>query len=351
MRRAILTSKNVTILPHSNADPDALGSACVLAYLVNKINPVANVRIVVSDGIGGECKDLARLCIEMNIRIEAVKRFQQVETRIEDLCILVDVASTEHLRYAKQILKTCKTIAILDHHSIHNYETDLFTNSEVIYFVDPAASSTAEIVYRFINEFNVKVESDFLKILLAGIIWDTKRFQRISSNTFKYVNEMIERGVQYAETIKLVENVKPVYSRIARIKCLLRHRGFKATINNKEIYIAISEVGAYESDCASTLITIGYDIAFIINTDESLKILRIIYRARENLIEDVKLDVYENIIKKLTDLFGGGGGGHKGAGGAVLRTFNVETVIAEIIKILNRISGNNLVEFVENRVG
>ncbi len=341
----------MTILPHSNADPDALGSACVLAYLINKMNPVANVRIVVSDGIGSECKDITNLCIERNIKIETVKRVQQVKTRIEDLCILVDVASTEQLKHTKPILTTCKMIMVIDHHDIHDYEADLLSDKEVVYLLDPVASSTAEMVYKLINELNVMIEADLLKILLAGIVWDTKRFLRVSPNTFKYISEMIERGVQYVEALKIIENVRPIYSRIARIKCLLRHRGFRATINNREVYIAISEVGAYESDCATALLTMGYDVAFIINMDESLKMIRFIYRARENIIEDLQLNVYENIIKKLIDLFGGSGGGHKGAGGAILRIFNMEVVVTEIIKILNTISNNNLTEFVENKVG
>lgn len=351
IQTSISTSKNITILPHSNADPDALSSACVLAYAIGKMNSMANIRIVVSDGIGSECKDIANLCIEKNMKIEVVKRLQQVKTRVEDLCILVDVASTEQLRYAKSILTTCRIIMIIDHHDIHDYESDLLNGKEVIYFLDSTASSTAEIVYRFINELNIMIEANLLKILLAGIIWDTKRFLRASPYTFKYISEMIERGVQYIEALKMIENTKHVYSRIARIKCLLRHRGFRATINNREVYIAISEVGAYESDCATALLTMGYDVAFIINMDESLKMIRLIYRVRENTIENLQLNVYDNIIKKLIDLFGGSGGGHKGAGGAILRIFNIEIVVTEIIKILNAISNNNLTEFVENKVG
>lgn len=351
VREVILASRNVAILTHSNADPDSLSSACIIARIVNEINPTASTRIIVSNGVGSECRSIAHFCTSMNIRMEVVKRYQQVENQIEDTCVLVDVASTEQLGYAKQLVRSCRTVIILDHHSVHEYEKDLLGSSEIIYLVDPTASSTAEIVYKFMSELNISIEVDFLKILLAGIIWDTKRFQRISANTFKYVSEMIESGVQYYEALKLIESVKPTYSRIARIKCLLRHRGFKATVGDREIYIAISEVGAYESDCATMLITIGYDVAFVVNIDESLKISRMIYRVRENLTEDLKLDIHESIVRKLIDVFGGGGGGHKGAGGAVLRTSDVKGIVTEIINVLNGLSGNNLIEFVENRVG
>ncbi|MEM5822913.1 MAG: DHH family phosphoesterase [Ignisphaera sp.] len=351
IRMAILRSENIAILTHSNADPDALASACVLAYLISRMNSTSNIRVVVSDGIGSECKDMVKLCIGKGVKIETIKRATQLKIDKEDLCLLVDVASTEQLRYAKPILTACKTVVILDHHDVHDYNKNLLDGKDVIYILDPDASSTAEMVYKLINELNIAIEVDFLRILLAGIIWDTKRFLRVAPNTFKYVNEMMEKGVQYVEALKMIEGTKPTYSRIARIRCLLRHRGFKAIINNREVYIAVSEVGAYESDCATALITMGYDIAFILNTDESLKTLRLIYRVRENLMEELQIDIYRDVLKKLVDAFGGGGGGHKGAGGVVLRTISMEAVVSEIIKILNAISNNNLTEFVEEKVG
>jgi nanoRNase/pAp phosphatase (c-di-AMP/oligoRNAs hydrolase) len=347
----ILTAKNITILTHSNADPDALGSACAMANFISKLNPIANVRIVISDGIGNECKELLRICTTKGIKIEITKKSHRIEDISEDLCVLVDVASTEQLRYAKFTLTACKTIIIIDHHESHNYEEELLKNKNVIYILDATASSTAEIIYKFIKEFNINVDTDYLTILLAGIIWDTKRFLRISSNTFKYVAEIIEKGTSYSEVLKLIEGTKPIYSRIARIKCLLRHRGFKMVTDNKEVYIAVSEVGAYESDCATALITMGYDVAIVVSEDESLKALRLIYRAREEILNEINIDIYRDIIKKLIEVFGGGGGGHKGAGGAIIRTYNIEALFKEIVKVLYAISSNRLYEFEEKKVG
>ncbi|MEM4626948.1 MAG: hypothetical protein QXX37_01520, partial [Ignisphaera sp.] len=109
----------------------------MLAYLISRMNSTSNIRVVVSDGIGSECKDMVKLCIGKGVKIETIKRATQLKIDKEDLCLLVDVASTEQLRYAKPILTACKTVVILDHHDVHDYNKNLLDGKDVIYILDP----------------------------------------------------------------------------------------------------------------------------------------------------------------------------------------------------------------------
>ncbi len=352
MKKIVEKAKKVAIVTHVNADPDALSSACALHELVHSLNKEASIEVLVPEGIGSECKYIYVTCQKMNIKMDVIKKYHQIEDRAPcDVCIVLDTASLEQLRLLKNYVLKCDTIIIIDHHQFQDIGP-LIKDRQVIYIGDGQSySSTAEIVFEMLMKYNLSLNNirEIAEILLAGVLWDTKRFQRITRNTFHVVASMIDYGANYEEALKLIATERPSSNRIARIKCIFRHRGFKVRIKNSDIFIAISNVGAYESDCASTLITIGYDISFVITEDESLKAIRIVYRGREDVINSLNIDIYNEFVKKLIEVFGGGGGGHKAAGGAILRTYNIKQVVDQIIKILNSISEIGILEFVENK--
>ncbi|MEM0026763.1 MAG: DHH family phosphoesterase [Ignisphaera sp.] len=352
MRKIIEDARRVAIITHVNADPDALSSACALYKLIYSLNNNAFVEILVPEGIGLECKRIYKLCQRMNTIIDVIKRHHQLENKEPcDTCIIVDTASWEQLRIIKNYVFQCNNIIVIDHHQYQDIQV-LDKSKKILFFGDEQYySSTAEIVFEMIVNYNQRLGNlnELATILLAGILWDTKRFQRIAKNTFRVVAKMIDLGADYEEAMKLIAVEKPPSNRIARIKCILRHRGFKIRIKNSEVFIAISNVGAYESDCASSLISIGYDISFVVTEDEDLKATRVVYRGRDEVVNALDIDIYNNILKKLVDVYGGGGGGHKVAGGAVLRTYNVKHVIEQLIKVLNSISEIGILEFVEER--
>lgn len=352
MKKMIENAKRVAIVTHVNADPDALSSACALHRLVNSINRDAFVEILVPEGIGLECKRIYEFCQRMDIPINVIKKYHQLEGKEPcDTCIIVDTASWEQLRTVKDYVIRCNNIIVVDHHQYRDIQAP-DKNKRILFFGDEQHySSTAEIVFEIIVNHDQRLDNlnELATILLAGVLWDTKRFQRIARNTFHAVAKMMDLGADYEEAMKLTAVEKPSSNRIARIKCILRHRGFKIRIRDSELFVAISNVGAYESDCASSLVSIGYDISFVVTEDEDLKAIRVVYRGKDEVVNALDIDIYNNILKKLVEVYGGGGGGHKVAGGAILRTFNVKHVIESLIKILNSISEIGVLEFVEER--
>jgi len=349
VKNIIKDSSRISIYTHNNADPDGIASACAFAYIAKILNNRINVKIIIPESIGIESRDMVKICEECGIGINIVKKIEDENTVLGDTCVIVDVASLDQLKLIKNTINKCNNIILIDHHS-YREEIEQDLSREIISFIDSKASSTSEIVYNIIRCLGISLTKDIMELLIAGIIWDTKRFLRSSANTFKVVGELIENGADYKRAQGLISIPKPSYSRIARIKCILRHRGYKITMPKGEVFIAISEIGAYESDCASTLITLGYDIALVATEDESLNVYRVVYRARDEVVDNMGLDVYMTILKRLVSTFGGSGGGHKGAGAAILRTNSMSLILKEVIRILKEISGNRVVELEEERV-
>ncbi len=349
VKNIIKDSSGISIYTHNNADPDGIASACAFAYITKILNNRINVKIIVPESIGIESRDMVKICEEHGIEVNIVKKIGDENRVLGDTCVIVDVASLEQLKSIKNIIHKCNNIIVIDHHS-YREEIEQGLSREIISFIDSKASSTSEIVYNITKCLGILLTKDIMELLIAGILWDTKRFLRSSANTFKIVGELIENGADYERAQGLISVPKPSYSRIARIKCILRHRGYKITLPRGEVFIAISEIGAYESDCASALISLGYDIALVATEDESLNVYRIVYRARDEVVDNMGLDVYMAILKRLVLTFGGSGGGHKGAGAAILGTNSMSLILKEIIRILKEISGNKVVVLEEERV-
>jgi len=349
----ITNSINVAIVPHANADPDALAAACVLAYVIRYINNSTVVRILIPEGIGMESKKMAEICGNYDVPILLIKKRVDVSDEVlhkNSLCFLVDVASIEQIKILAEYFNKCNYIIIIDHHDFHDYRFNLAEDQHMLTFIDPKASSASEIVFRILSFFNLSLPKDLLEMILAGIIWDTKRFLRASAETFECVAKLLESGADYQKAQQLIILSKPYYTKMAKIKCVLRHRGYKISLGSTDLYIAISEVGAYESDCATALINIGYDIAIVASEEEEIKATRIVYRVRDdNTILQI-IDVYNDILKKVIQKLGGGGGGHKAAGAAIISVPKASIIFKEVIEILNELARNKFVELVESKV-
>jgi len=351
-------ARKVVVTTHVNADPDAVASACVFYSIAKALNKDANACILIPEGISRESRGLQELCNEISANIKIVKNLSDLRKLAEEmfeLCIITDTASLEQLRFVKDlIISNCSFITIVDHHRFQEL-IGFKDNQKVVKVVDEENfSSSSELAFLFLEKVKEHIGGDELRklltITLAGIVADTKRFQRIAKETFSIVSKIVKYGADYERALKSLASEKPPSSRIARVKCILRHRGFRIRIKGQDVFVAVSGVGAYESDCASVLISIGYDAAFVFTEDEKLKALRIVYRGKDEVIEQVGLDMFNNIVKKLIDEFGGSGGGHKSAGGAILRTYDLKSAVMQLIKVLNSISETGVLEFAEEKI-
>ena len=275
---------NVLFLCHKNADADSLGSAYALQR-------ACGGRIGVQDSLSS----LAGLFAD-RIGISVV-----IEPRPEDYDLVVAVDTSTLVQTGYRSLGKC---AVIDHHA----PGDLVKSCDLA-LIRPA-SSTAEIVYGLYRANGIPLDAEIAFALVLAMVTDTGHFRYASADAFAIVGQMLhEGGIRYADVAEFLSQVPVDLScRIALLKAASRlnlHR-----VGN--LLIVESTVSSFGAQAATSLITLGADVAFVGSEKDGEK--RISGRVRRG----VDLDL-ARLLEDVGRKFGGSGGGHMAAAGVVIR--------------------------------
>ncbi len=333
------------MLTHSNADVDAVAASCAVAYAVKNLG-VEDVKVLIPEGISVDARDCAKICSEaLGVTIEVYRKNTVPMASSIDVCVLVDTATRVQLKNLAVLIDNCSALAVVDHHAEREELENL-----VLAIVSPESSSSSELAFKLVKALGIEIPHELATLLLAGILSDTRRFLRSNPATFRIAAELLEKSADYNEALKLSTPRTDLQrgSRIAKIKCILRHVGFR--VESPELLIALSEVGAFESHCANLLLSIGYDVAMVLTEDDALKAVRIVFRAKSDSVERAGIDVYNDFLKPLIEKFGGGGGGHRVAGAVVVMRRDVDEVAKALGQVLRMRFGSKIRVFAEERV-
>ncbi len=278
----LLDYNNILYLCHRNADPDALGSAFALKEAIGGT-------VGVIDGCDRVASQIAR---QLNIE------FVNEPKGDYDLVVVVDTSTPAQLNGFP-----LKTYAVIDHHA----STSL--NEKAAFYLHRNKSSTAEIVLEVLKIMGAPIMRRTAFALISGIITDTGSFRYASSDSFRAVAELIElSGIEYSEVMDMLSSVpQDVSMRIAFLKAAQR-----TTIERIEDWIIVtSQVSSFGGSAASSLISLGADVAFVASKkDDVVKVSARARREAQNAgVNLAKL--MENVSAK----FDGTGGGHEGAAG------------------------------------
>ncbi|KAB2916806.1 MAG: bifunctional oligoribonuclease/PAP phosphatase NrnA [Bacteroidetes bacterium] len=184
-------SPRIVITTHHKPDADALGSSLALynffkklGYFTTVISPTdypsflnwmpGEEKVFVYEFHPEKCRDFA-----LNA----------------DIIFCLDFNSLKRINEFGNDVRESKAVKVLiDHH----LEKEGF---EDIDLWDTTASSTAELIYRFIVDFGGKehVDKDIAGCLYAGIMTDTGsfRFDSVKPNTHRIAAELLETGVEH----------------------------------------------------------------------------------------------------------------------------------------------------------
>lgn len=281
----------IGVLCHQNADPDALGSAIALKELLENLNPQFNVEIF-SDSINNIAFYLKDYTIT-NVTTEPLGKNL-------DLLFIVDTNNLGQLGSMSPLVELAEETVIIDHHEPHSQTpeiTDYFIILEEL-------SSTSEIIYQLFKMLEVKISPKSAFALMAGIIFDTRRFSFASSNTFPIISDLILRGANYDDALSLFVSEMDISEKIARLKASRRAKIKR--IN--DLILVTSEVSTYEASAARALVDLGADIAIVI-AGKGKNEVRASARANPKMkkIQDFNLG---KIMEEVGEKFQGGGGGH-----------------------------------------
>ena len=310
----IKQSKNILINVHRNPDLDSIGSATALYRALNKIGKKAT--LVCPHEIPENYRFLKGADLVLTIDF---KTWADTDVRPYDLFLILDSGSYDVVTGSKEIkLPDVKKI-IIDHHRTNNWE------NYVERILDIKASSTSEIIFNLLNDWEVEFDSDIATSLFAGISSDTVffKYDQNAKNTFKITAELLDKG---ADRDKVVEQafdsfdfdlVRMIGEFLTKIR---KGDRYIYSVLDNETYVKFGkQKGAREIVANLFARSIkGFDFGIMAVEYEAGK-FALSFRSKKT---DVSV-----IAKKL------GGGGHKNAAGATFKG-NTDQLIEKIKEII-----------------
>ena len=293
-------SKNLLILGHQNADPDAVCSMIAFARLYKTLNPDGNPQVAADD--------TSRLSNQVLRIFKPEMEILRTPESDHDLLVLLDTNSRFQLGTPLQHIpdNPNKTI-VIDHHE-RNPEIDLIAEHQI---VRDDMSSTCEIMVKVYSDLAVQIDPSTANLLLTGMIFDTRRFFYASSETLAAAIKLIDAGADYEKCVRSLLITPDRSERIARLKAAGR---VKIHLIGDWV-IATSKINAFEASSCRGLIGLGADVA-IVGGSPSKDIVRFSSRSTREFFEETGVSLGSDVMEPLGQLIEGEGGGHANAAGA-----------------------------------
>ena len=160
LEQKMLSSNQIMIMPHIDADFDAIASCLGVSLIAEKLNK--DNHILVGDPIYTLDHGVQKIVeeSEKNFSILYFNQYQEMK-KDDDLNILCDV-NKPRLTYVKEFNKD--NLVIIDHH-----DKDSETFDASLLHIDDTASSASEIVTGLLSAYKIKVSPEVANVLLTGI--------------------------------------------------------------------------------------------------------------------------------------------------------------------------------------
>lgn len=180
---AVEKANRVLVIAHVDPDGDAIGSLTAVGQALQQLGK--RVTLVCDDTVPARFHYLPLA--------GDVRRAPNLDVTY-DLVIAVDCGDESRMGWAYDRLKEPKpTLANIDHH-VTNTDFGAFN------VIDPDASSTAELLHRFLPEIGVEMTRGIAESLLTGIITDTMGFRttNVTAATLQAAAELVDAGADIA---------------------------------------------------------------------------------------------------------------------------------------------------------
>ena len=320
LRQILENNENVLIMGHKLADIDSFGSAMGIYVICRKLGKKAH--IVIND-ITVSVKPFINRFIDKDDYPEDMflLREEAVDYVDDKTAVIVVDVNKPGLAECPQLLEVCKTIVVFDH---HRQSSDSINNA-VLSYVDPYASSAAEMITEMIQyvDDGVKIRAFEADALYAGISIDTDGFNSKSGpRTFEAAAYLRRHGADVTRVRKMLRNDMDEYKAIA-------HAVSRAEVYKDAFAITIFDGEGLESPtiggakAANQLLDIsGIKASFVITAYNDT-----IYISARS-IDEVNVQL---VMEKL------GGGGHMSIAGAQLKDMTPEQAVNKIKQTLDNV--------------
>jgi phosphoesterase RecJ-like protein len=236
-----------------------------------------------------------------------------------DTAIILDCSDLHRIGEAAEAISKIPVLINIDHHSTN-------TRFGKYQYVDPAASSTAEIVYRLIKEMNIPITTGMAYAIYTGIMADTGsfRFANTTPESFEISHQMVLCG---ADPHKVAHHVYETIS-LSRIKLLnMLYDSIELSHNGKMSVMTLTQTMFKSSGLKFE------DVDGLINYAkqiENVKLAALLFERRRNPNRKLGSDYHVSLrsdgavnVAAIASAFGGGG--HPNAAG-----FDIQSTLPEL---------------------
>ncbi|CAM4100759.1 DHH family phosphoesterase [Mesobacillus thioparans] len=216
LKELVIESDKVLIMGHKNPDMDAIGSAIGILK-VAQLNKREGFIIYNKNEID---TGVQRLMEEIKQNEDLYSRFitpeQAYEIASDDTLLVVVDTHKPSLVIDEKLLNKIENVIVIDHHR----RGEEFIKNPLLVYMEPYASSTAELVTELLEyqPKNGKIQMLEATALLAGIIVDTKSFTlRTGARTFDAASYLRSHGADTVLVQKFLKEDINTYIKRARL--------------------------------------------------------------------------------------------------------------------------------------
>ena len=180
-------AKDIAVLGHVNADPDAIGSCFAFAHMMRSMgkNAVVYLSEVIEE--------------RLNFMGDDYVVYGGENPPHHELCVCLDSGDMGRLGYRKDIFNAADFTVSIDHHISNTYYAQLN-------YVDGSSPAAGEILCRLFKKMNLKLDDYAAKQLYTAICSDTGcfKFSSVTPATMREVADLLEYDFDHAEVAKLL---------------------------------------------------------------------------------------------------------------------------------------------------
>lgn len=278
--KLILAARSIAILPHTEADGDAIASCCALSGFLENIGK--QVEVIYLDNL----RDL--------VPFHATRERVSSHSRVPDLVIAVDVANIARCYYPAAFRAV--PLINIDHHQDNSV-------GGTFAFVDPSASSSAEVLYLLLSAWDrTKISAQICEQLLYGMLDDSIIFrtQLTTGRTLHIAAALVDAGADYQLIKERVRNYRASF--VVRVWAYLL-RNLK-TITSKSLSVVHVSIKDLQDAKADRMILGGFVnfVADLIDSD----IVLLLVEKQPGVVKASFRSKRANVAA-IAALFGGGG--------------------------------------------
>lgn len=215
LKNLVLESNNVIIMGHKLPDMDAIGAAIGILK-VAEINDRDGYIVIDENGLDKGVKHLiSEIKKNEDLWARFISRDQALELASEESLLVIVDTHKPSMVIEERLLHSVENVVVIDHHR----RAEEFIIDPILVYMEPYASSTAELVTELLEYQPNRLKMNMLEAtaLLAGIIVDTKSFTfRTGARTFDAASFLRTHGADTILVQELLREDMDHYLRIAR---------------------------------------------------------------------------------------------------------------------------------------